>query len=352
MLDSPFPYHGPLHPKQVSGRDEIVATLVERVTAHRPTVLIAPRRYGKTSILGRVAAELADTTTIVSVDLYELRSWADLATRLDEALASVRGDTRGALDRLAASVEINLGLVKATLAAKDPPAADVVASTLVDVLVDHASRTPTLLVLDEFSSIDGVRGAAGMLRTKLQHHYQEIGLLFAGSRPSTMRLLFSDAGQPFYAQADLLDVPPLSAAAFVDIVAEGFAGFPPDGLAAAISSFTGGHPQRSMQLADAAWTAAQAGLHGSEVWSTALDICRNATAPEHDARFAELPSAEQRVLRLAADQEPRYGAAAERLGLAPSSASRAAKRLVDLGLLDAAGTVVDPMFEDWIRRRF
>lgn len=294
MLDSPFPYHGPLRPEQVSGRDDIVAALVERVSAHRPTALIAPRRYGKTSILGRVAAELADTTTIVSVDLYELRSWADFATRLDEALARVRGRGRGPLDRLAASVEINLGLVKATLAAKDAPPADLVTSILVDVLVAHAKRIPTLVILDEFSSIDGARGAAGMLRTKLQHHYQEIGLLFAGSRPSTMRLLFSDAGQPFYAQADLLDVPPLSAAAFVDIVAEGFDGSPPDGLAASISSFTAGHPQRSMQLADAA----------------------------------------------------------DRLGLAPSSASRAAKKLIDLGLLHSDDEVVDPMFDDWIRRRF
>jgi len=352
VLDSPFPYHGPLDPEQVQGRDDLVTTLVERITAHRPTVLIAPRRYGKTSILGRVAAELADTTTVVAIDLYELRSWVDLATRLDDALAHVHGPARRALDRLAASVQIDLGVVKATLAAKNPPPADVLASTLVDVLVDHARRTPTLIVLDEFSSIDGVTGAAGMLRTKLQHHYREIGLLFAGSRPSTMRLLFSDAGQPFYAQADLLDVPPLGLVALTDIIATGFDGRPPDGLAAAIFSLTHGHPQRSMQLADAAWTAAQADVDDAQVWEIALDRCRRSTATEHEARFADLATAEQAVLRLAAMGEPLYGAAAKRLSLAAPSARNASKKLVDLGLVHTDGTVVDPLFDDWIRTRF
>ncbi len=50
---------------------------------------------------------------------------------------------------------------------------------------------------DEFSSISRIDGAAGLLRTKLQRHFQTIGLLFAGSEPSTMRMLFEAADQPY-----------------------------------------------------------------------------------------------------------------------------------------------------------
>ena len=47
--------------------------------------------------------------------------------------------------------------------------------------------------------------AAGLLRTKLQHHYQEIGLVFAGSQLSLMRAMFTDVARPFYGQAELVE---------------------------------------------------------------------------------------------------------------------------------------------------
>ena len=59
---SPFPHHGPLAPQDVHGRDALIDDLVERVSRHRPTVLVAPRRFGKTSVLGCVEAPLDDTS--------------------------------------------------------------------------------------------------------------------------------------------------------------------------------------------------------------------------------------------------------------------------------------------------
>src|SRR5690606_5059016 len=135
MAESPFPFHGPLAPDRVRGRDDIIADLVERVTNRRPTVLVAPRRFGKTSVLGAVTQQLADTTTAIWVDLYELRSWADLAARLDDALTTVTGDRRRMLDRLAAGLELNLGVVKASLSRPERPEPDITADRLLDLLV-------------------------------------------------------------------------------------------------------------------------------------------------------------------------------------------------------------------------
>lgn len=352
---SPFPHHGPLAPHQVHGREQLLADLLDRVSTHRPTVLVAPRRFGKTSILGRLVAELDDTVTVVRVDLYELRSWADLAARLDDALAAVPSPRRHGLDRVAAGLEVNLGVVKATLARPDRPDPDTTADRLLDVLVSHAVRTPTVVVFDEFSSIGRVDGAAGLLRTKLQHHVQEIGLLFAGSEPSTMRLLFTGADQPFYAQADLVDVPPLDLGSLTDIIDSGFEGTPPPGLAGRIHAFTGGHPQRAMQLADAAWSAAAHGVVPDQVWEEALARCREATADANETRFASLPTADQAVLRLVASGEALFGRGAELLSLSRSSAQAARSRLLDRGQIaahDRRLVVVDPVFADWIRRRF
>lgn len=356
MSPSPFSFHGPLAPAEVIGRDDVVADVIQRVTERRPTVLIAPRRFGKTSVLGRVGADLADTTTVISVDLYELRSWADFAARLDDALDDVLGEARTRLDRIATSLEISLGVVKARFARPDRPPADLTADRLIDLIVAHGITSPTVLIFDEFSSITRVEGAAGMLRTKLQHHFSTIGLLFAGSEPSTMRMLFADSDQPFYAQADLLDLPGLSRALVDHLINIGFGGEPPPALAAKLFDFAGGHPQRTMQLADAAWRLTDARASSTGLWSDAIEEIRFSTADGFELRFSYLSTAEQAVMRLAAGDGVLHGRGAELLSLSASSADNAKRLLIDRGQIEktlgAKVRVIDPLFGDWIRRRF
>ncbi|MFK8022327.1 MAG: hypothetical protein AB8G26_00075 [Ilumatobacter sp.] len=358
MEVSPFPFHGPLDPEQVVGRGAVVAELVEQITSRRPTALIAPRRFGKTSVLRRVASDLADSVTVIQVDLYEIRSWADLAARIDAGLNAVTGESRSTLSNIAATFELNLGVVKAAITGRRRLDPDLTVDSLLDVIVTYASRAPVVVVFDEFSSIDRVDGAAGLLRTKFQHHYQQIGLVFAGSEPSTMRLLFSDVEQPFFAQADIIELPGLDPATIREVVESGFDGSAPSALADRIAAFAGGHPQRTMQLADAAWRAARSAdddVDGAQLWERALDAVRTAAASGFEVRFATTPTAHQAVLRLVAAGEPLHGRAAEALALSSSSADAARRALVDHGqvLVDGAvASVVDPLYSDWLKGRF
>jgi hypothetical protein len=223
--DTPFPHQGPLAPDRVRGRDDLVADLVERVTGRRMTALLGPRRFGKTTVLGAVATTLEQAgTSVIRLDLYETRSAADLVVRLDRALAAGRGGIRGRLSSLAVASSVNLGVLKLEFSRppSQRPDADASLDLLLDLLVEAAAQEPTLLVIDEFTGINGVAGAAGLLRTKLQHHVQEIGVLFAGSEPSAMAAMFTEQSQPFYAQADLVEIHPFSLAQLTDIVDGGF----------------------------------------------------------------------------------------------------------------------------------
>ncbi|HUF96606.1 MAG TPA: hypothetical protein VMM60_00665, partial [Ilumatobacter sp.] len=206
--------------------------------------------------------------------------------------------------------------------------------------------------------IANVDGAAGLLRTKLQHHYQRVGLLFAGSEPSTMRLLFTDAEQPFFAQADLVDLAPLSLSHVHDMIESAFHAenrSVPAGLAAKIHAFSNGHPQRTMQLADAAWHASRDEVDDQLVFVEALHRCRAATAAGFETRFIDFSSSEQAVLRLLAHNHGLYGRDAEMLNLASSSAAGAITRLVRNGAVDAPPAdprIIDPLLADWVARRF
>jgi hypothetical protein len=356
---SPFPYQGPLEPAQVRGRDDLIADLVERVTARRVTALLGPRRYGKTSALLRVAADLREVTT-VWVDLYEVTSVADVAVRFDDALAVTSGRFAEAARRLAASVALNLGVVKIQLTgpARNRPDPDLTFQALLDVLVQTAAREPTLLVVDEFSSIGRVPAAAGALRTALQHHYTELGIVFAGSHPSMMRALFTTRAEPFYGQADLVEIGPLPVAAIEEIVARGFrstkrkAGH----VAGLIAEFTGGHPQRTRQLADACWRHTAPGASAdADVWAAALADVRRSAAQGMERLYSSFERGERSVLRAVARSGSIYGAEANLLDLSTGTATHARSTLLDSGDLvdtDSGLMLVDPLLADWLRERF
>lgn len=255
--------------------------------------------------------------------------------RLDQALAEAPGPFAATARTLAASLQFSLGVARVEFSrpARQQPHPAAKLSALLDVLVRTARSTPTLLVIDEFSSIAAVSGGAGALRTALQHHYTELGIVFAGSKPSMMRKLFGDRIEPFYAQADL-DVPPLDAAAVNALVADGFAATGRDAgmLAGPLLTFTGGHPQRTMQLADAAWHRTAPGETVDEQrWALALADVRAASAEGMERLFSHFDASQRDVLRIVASGGSLYGGSARVLELSD-------------GL-----TVTDPLLSDWLR---
>jgi hypothetical protein len=356
---SPFPFQGPLEPHEVLGRDDLIDQLVAQVTGRRVTALLGPRRYGKTSVL-RCVAERCSETTVVWVDLYEVASIADVAARFDRAIAAVEdGPFSRAAKAVAATLSINLGLLTVELRGKPSQQSDpvLVFSALLEVFVRAAERHECLLVIDEFSFISRIPAAAGALRTALQHHYRKIGIVFAGSQPSMMRTLFTSRSEPFYGQAELMDIHPLSMAALHTIVASGFesTGRRPGHAAAQIWQLAGGHPMRSMQLADAAWLMTPPSEEVTPaVWSEALEYVRAKENEPLERLFTRMADSDKSVLRAVANSGSVYGREARLLGVAGGAAAAARQRLIDSGDLidDQHGIrLTDPMMADWIRRR-
>ena len=358
---SPFPYQGPLAPPQVSGRDELIADLAERLMDHRLTALLGPRRFGKTSVLRRVTADLAAVgPDTIWIDLYELNSMADLAVAVDRALHGVTGKVRKALSSTAVGLSVQLGVVGLELsrAARDRPDPVVALRSLLQVLVRTAEKHPLIVVLDEFSGIANVTGAAGLLRTELQHHYQEIGIVFAGSQPSTMRSLFGDQAQPFFSQADLIEIGPLDDAALTDIVERGFeetgreaGAWSPSGSCSSAAATRSGDADGRRRVA----------AHPRRRRGRRRHLVRRARHRPHQRRqrlerlYELIPTGQQKTLRAVVAGGSIYGAVADVLDLSPGTARGAVDALLGNGYMARRNdklVVVDPLFADWIRRRF
>jgi hypothetical protein len=289
-----------------------------------------------------------------------LSSWSDLADRIDRALASIGGVGSPSLHELATRINLPLGLLAIELRkpADQRPDPVLLVQSQLDLLIEASRTRSVVLVIDEFSGVVGVDGAAAKLRTALQHHFQRIGLLFAGSEPSTMQMLFTDRAEPFYAQADLIEAPAFDLASIDAVINEGFSatGRSAGQIAASIAEFTHGHPHRVMELADAVWRRVESGATAtdSDVALAISDVLA-ATAAGLERLFASFRSAEQLVLRLIAHGETLFGSYAESLGLSSGGAQHARAALIDRGhvrRVDSVVSIVDPVLAEWIRRRF
>lgn len=361
MERSPFPYSGPLEADQVAGRDEVSAELVRLLGGRVPVAVIAPRRYGKTSVLRRATwlLDQVEPTTTVWLDLYGLSSMADYAVRLDRALAATTGRFREALDRIAGGLSINLGVVSAELrrSARNAPDPTATVHALLESLVRAGERDPVVLVIDEVADAIGVDSVLEVTRTHLQASYRDLGVAFAGSRLTMMTRLFADVDQPFYSQAQRVELGPLAASAVVEIVRSGFeaTGRRAGPVPSAVAGFGGGHPQRSMELADAAWWRTDPGASaGQDTWEAALAEVRSRSAPALRDVFAGLPGAQQAVLRSVVRTGAPFAASEGRFhDLSNSSRTIARDALVDRGFLlvgDHGTSLVDPLLADWIER--
>jgi hypothetical protein len=358
---SPFPHTGPLEADEVTGRDDEAAELVRLLGGRVPVALVAPRRYGKTSLLRRAAwlLDQVEPTSVVWLDLYGLSSMADFAVRLDRALSTTTGRLRDALDRIAGGLSINLGLVSAELRRSARTAPDPAASVhaLLETLVRAAETHPMLLVIDEVADAIGVANVLELTRSHLQGVYRDLGLAFAGSKPSMMTRLFADTDQPFYSQARRIELSPLSIETVVAITHDGFerTGRRAGPVASAVATFGSGHPQRSMELADAAWWLTDPGSEAVQnTWDDAVGAVRSRSSPALRDLFGLLAGPQQAVLRAVARTGKPFTASEGRFhDLSNSSTTHARDQLVDAGHLtvaDGATTLTDPLLADWILR--
>lgn len=364
---NPFRFTGPLTPTEMIGRDEETALLLEETRGGHMTRLEAPRRYGKTSLLGRVASECAaEGMATATVDLEDVLSLGALVSRIERGYsAGLGGSLRRWVDRQLGSWELglSLGAVGFGVTLKANPSLDP-EPILLRLLslpeeIHRKHRVRTLVVFDEVQGLLRVDGAAGIVRSVIQHQADYASYVFAGSAPSLMRRLFDQPESPFLAQAVPVPLGPLEPHQLSDTVDRRFRETGRDAGDALneLVRFARGHPQRSMQLAHYLWRRTDRGATAEiDDWLEARDEALDAAERVLRARVRALPLNEQRAAQALAIS-PGAQTSQETLklvGLARNSAYGALESLADRGeaIETPNGTrLTDPLLEHWLRER-
>jgi hypothetical protein len=366
---TPFPFEGPVAPALLIDREGDLDVLARRAADRVGVRLVAPRRYGKTSLLLAHAARLRETDwRTAHVDLSRVADLADVARRLAAAYAHLdapwmRAHLGGLLARLGVSLSpagptVSLGPRPSS---PDAGAAETVVYRLLDLphALWEADRSPTLVVFDEFQDLLVARkDLDGLLRSRIQYHGDAAAYVYAGSEPSMMRELFDTRERPLFGQADPLTLGPLPIDETLTDLARRFAGegLDPGEAVGELVAFAAGHPQRTMLLAYLLADRLASGVSGTP--QTAAEVVDDALArsqPAHQALWQQLSRSERIVLAAVADGiAPGSRALATEHHLGRRTLVAAAERLADQGhliLRPRDNRLVDPLLGEWLRRR-
>jgi hypothetical protein len=362
---NPFVYSRPVRPDEAAPRHDDARHLVDLAEGGHNATLIAPRRYGKTSLLNQVRQEAEDAGMLtVLVDLSDVLSIADVAARLDLAFRSVRGPLgRFVSDHLATiglTLPFQMGGITAGRPATAPdPVAAVHHLLEVPVHLHRKSGRRVLVALDEFQALAALQGMDGVFRSHLQHQGEAASFLFAGSEPTMLRTMFADRARPLYGQAEIVPLTPLADEPAAELVRSRFAMTRRDPGEALLPlvRVAEGHPQRLMLLAHHLWAGTAADRPANlRTLRSAFETTMRRVEPELRFLWDGLPANERRVLRaLASGLSPMTTAGMELAGLTSrSSAQTALRSLVDAGVVqrdeNEIPTVVDPLLVHWTRR--
>lgn len=365
---NPFQISGRVKPEDMIDREPEALELKQLVDGGHPVRLVAPRRYGKTTLLGRVLKEAANEgMPTAHVDLLGVLTLAAIVTRIERAYSeSLKGSVRRATDAVLRSwdIGVSLGGGGFTAAIRSSRKMDVesVLLRLLELPTQLAAKSGirSVIVFDEVQDILNVDGADGIIRSVIQRQVDDASYLFAGSSPSLMNRLFANPSRPFLDHALPMELAPLPIDSVADHVDARFTTTERavGNALQPLLDFSRGHPQRTMLLAHHLWSLTPRGSTADEsAWIDALNKAYRGARPLLEARWSELPTNEQRAaigLAIAGGgtlyDEPVYTA----VGLKRGSIRKALDTLEGRG--DAIRTsrgpqLTDPLLEHWLADR-
>jgi uncharacterized protein len=365
---NPFVYDDPLPPDQLVDREQETEQLLGLAEGGHNTRLQAPRRYGKTTLLGKVQAEAEIIgMNTVYVDFYRAITLAEVSRRMEEAyLTSLAGPARRAVSAITRRWRGRVTVTPGGVGGEIEPVKSTEQQRLSDMLdlpkkVFEKSGKRTLVVFDEFQDLLRMNSDVdGLLRSKIQFHRDEASYIFAGSEPGMLNALFGDRTRPLFDQARPIPLDPLADPDLLEYIGTRFesSGRDPGEALDALLDLVRGHPQRAMLCAHHLWEQTQRGTAADlESFGCALTEIDRETHPAFEQLWqglADKPNQRRVLAAVANSDETLYNRRTlTAYGLEKGSAENAATALVDRGEVQRADrgfTIVDPLLERWLRQ--
>jgi hypothetical protein len=272
-MEAPFVYGKVARRDDYTDREAEAARLVGNFTGLVNTVLISPRRWGKTSLVSRAADTVREkhggTYTVCHFDAFSCRDEEQFYTEYANAVLRA-GAT--AWETFAGRVKRYLGLFLPKLTVSDVSqnfevsfgldvkTPDAAIGDILNLPQKIAKDTGKkfIVCVDEFQNIGGYPDSAAFQK-RLRSHWQRHDLVcycLYGSKRHLLSDIFGNPANPFYKFGDVLFLQKIGREEWVDFIGRRFTETGkriPPGLCGQIADAMRNHPYYVQQLSQLVW---------------------------------------------------------------------------------------------------
>lgn len=192
-------------------RDAETRQLIDNITSSVNTVLYAPRRVGKSSLINHVLRqkEISDNYNTLYVDILGTRDVVGFVEEFQKALlsASFAKDEKVKQTLLSAFPAILTTLAGLFISQDSPVSMTTLATSSISMSMSQiftyleSTAKPTIVVFDEFQKIEKyVEPMAEILRSEIQK-LRRTRFIFSGSETHMLSIMFNNRNKPFFSSA-------------------------------------------------------------------------------------------------------------------------------------------------------
>lgn len=270
-METPFVFGKIATEKNFTDREQETAYLVDNFTSLINTIIISPRRWGKSSLVNKAAEramEREHNLRVCHIDLFNVRSEEHFYSLLAQKVISATSgrweeaisDARKFFSRLIPKISI---------------ASDPVSEVTIDFDWEQVKRTPDevldlaekiavakglkiVICIDEFQNIADFTDS-DYFQKKLRSHWQlhqHVAYCLYGSKRHMMLEVFTDSSKPFYKFGNLIFLNKIATPYLVDFFKTRFTDTGKsitDEASHLIAELTDNHPYYAQQLAQLSW---------------------------------------------------------------------------------------------------
>ena len=207
MKKAPFRYGGVVRPPYFIDRERELEEMTLSLEGGANIILYSPRRYGKTSLIHRVAERLEEKgMTVVYMDFFQvnsrekflvsyLRAIFAKSTRWERTLHQLSGLIRSARPVLTMDQEGKPVISLDTTSSHSTALFEEV----VNLPEKLAGKKRWVVIFDEFQEMEGLNGESfeKELRASIQHH-QKVNYVLMGSRKHLLLAMVTRKNRAFY----------------------------------------------------------------------------------------------------------------------------------------------------------
>ncbi len=371
-MTSPFSFGRIVSGRSFTDREEIMKLLKSNLSSSLSTILISPRRWGKSSLIKKYMDETFipnQQYRVIMIDLFSIRTEEEF---LELYAKEVIKASSGKLEEIIQNTKTFLkNIVPKITLAPDTAGGDISLSFNISEVSEHrheildlpekiASRKKIkfLICIDEFQNLSQYGQPKELLkelRSRWQTHSLTTYCLY-GSKRHMMSHIFHNQNSPFYRFGTVLFLEKIDRQHWVDFIGDSFQRTGkdiPSALCGRIADHMKNHPYYVQQLSHIIWTLTEK-IVTEEIFHTGIDQLINTNRPFFTREFEGFSPSQINLLRALCNGETSLNSASilQKYKLGTSgNVSKNKKRLEENDIIDITSsslTILDPVFELWL----